>query len=128
MKYLLDTHAFLWFIAGDERLSTNARALIENDNNQLFLSLASIWEMAIKKSLGRLILPEPFADFIIEQISVNGFHLLGITFSHVSKIGTLPFHHRDPFDRLIVCQSITENLPVISKDQFFSSYDISCHW
>ena len=102
MKLLLDTHAFLWFIAGSERLSATARELIEDSANQPFLSAASLWEMAIKLSLGRLHLGRPFEELIPEQMRLNGIQLLGIEIEHVTPVTTLPFHHRDPFDRLIV--------------------------
>lgn len=105
MKLLLDTHAFLWFIGGDERLSPAARALIEDGTNDVFLSVASLWEMAIKISLGRLQLAQPFEIFIPNQLSLNHIELLGVTISHVARVAVLPFYHRDPFDRLLVAQA-----------------------
>lgn len=95
MKLLLDTHTFLWFIGGDERLSPTARTLIEDLSNDVYLSVASLWEMAIKISLGRLRLAQPFETFIPHQLSLNRIGLLGITISHVAKVATLPFHHRE---------------------------------
>ena len=102
MNLLLDTHAFLWFIEGSERFSATARDLIEDSANQPFLSAASLWEMAIKLSLGRLHLGRPFEELIPKQMRLNGIQLLGIELEHVTPVTTLPFHHRDPFDRLIV--------------------------
>lgn len=105
---LLDTLAFLWFIDGDERLTPTARALIEDLNNDVYLSVASLWEIAIKISLGRLQLAQPFATFIPHQLSINQIGLLGMTISHMTIIASLPFHHRDPFDRLLVAQAQIE--------------------
>jgi PIN domain nuclease of toxin-antitoxin system len=99
VNLLLDTHAFLWFIAGSERLGATARDLIEDSASQPFLSAASLWEMAIKLSLDRLHLGRPFEDLIPEQMRLNGIQLLGIEVEHVTPMTTLPFHHRDPFDR-----------------------------
>lgn len=93
MKLLLDTHSFLWFIGGDVRLSPTARTLIEDVTNAVFLSVASLWEMAIKISLGRLQLVQPFETFIPQQLSLNRIGLLGITISHTAKVATLPFHN-----------------------------------
>jgi PIN domain nuclease of toxin-antitoxin system len=101
VNLLLDTHAFLWFIAGSERLSATARELIEDSVSQPFLSAASLWEMASKLSLGRLHLGLPFEDLIPEQMHLNGIQLLGIELEHVTPVTTLPFHHRNP---LTACQ------------------------
>jgi len=128
MKLLLDTHAFLWFIGGDERLSPSARVLIENVSNDAYLSVASLWEMAIKISLGRLQLAQPFETFIPHQLSLNRIGLLGITMSHTAKVATLPFHHRDPFDRLLVAQAQVEQMPLVSSDPAFDAYSITRLW
>jgi PIN domain nuclease of toxin-antitoxin system len=128
MIYLLDTHTFLWFINDDPALSSNARLLIEASENIIFLSAASVWEIAIKVSLGRLEIPSPFADFINEQLRKSGINLLEIKTEHAGKVVTLPFHHRDPFDRLIIAQAISENIPIIGKDLVFESYGIECLW
>jgi PIN domain nuclease of toxin-antitoxin system len=93
VKLLLDTHAFLWFIGGSESLSQTARALIEDPTNQSFLSIASLWETAIKLSLGKLSLGEPFEALIPAQMSLNGIELLGIALPHVATVARLPFHH-----------------------------------
>jgi PIN domain nuclease of toxin-antitoxin system len=98
MRLLLDTHAFLWFIMGSANLSVNARALIENPANERLLSIASLWEIAIKTSLGKLALAGSFDELIPAQLSLNGIDLLSIKVSHLSTLTTLPFHHRDPFD------------------------------
>ncbi|MBV9387184.1 MAG: type II toxin-antitoxin system VapC family toxin [Chroococcidiopsidaceae cyanobacterium CP_BM_ER_R8_30] len=101
MKLLLDTHSFLWFIDGNFKLSINARMLIEDVSNQSMLSVASLWEMAIKVSIGKLSLDQPFETLIPREMSLNSIGLLEISFSHTAVVATLPFHHRDPFDRLL---------------------------
>ena len=128
MNILLDTHAFLWFIAGSDELSARARELIEDENNVLFLSAASLWEMAIKVGLGKLTLNEPFETLIPEQLSTNGFQILNINVSHTAKVINLPFHHRDPFDRLLIAQAITEEIPIISSDEIFDEYGVTRFW
>jgi PIN domain nuclease of toxin-antitoxin system len=128
VKLLLDTHAFLWFIAGSERLSATARELIEESANQPFLSAASRWEMAIKLSLDRLHLGHPFEDLIPEQMRLNGIQHLGIELEHVTPVTTLPFHHRDPFDRLLVAQAMVEQMPIVSADPAFDAYPIQRLW
>src|SRR2546423_14790505 len=100
MRILLDTHSFLYFIDGNPNLSVQARELIEDLNNEKFISKASLWEMAIKVSIGKLTLADRFEDLIPQQIALNGFDLLNIEMQHVSVVAHLPFHHRDPFDRL----------------------------
>lgn len=102
MKLLLDTHSFIWFIEDNPFLSLRARTLIEEPTSEVLLSVASVWEMAIKVSLGRLQLSQPFELFIPHQLLLNDITLLDITLNHTLKIATLPFHHRDPFDRLLI--------------------------
>jgi PIN domain nuclease of toxin-antitoxin system len=128
MKVLLDTHAFLWFIMGSADLSVNARALIEDPANERLLSVASLWEIAIKTSLGKLTLSAPFDELIPAQLKLNGIDLLNIKVDHLSTLTTLPFHHRDPFDRLIIAQAIVEKLPVVSLDGAFDTYGVTRHW
>ena len=128
MICLLDTHTFLWFINDDPALSSNAKSLIESPENIIFLSAASVWEIAIKVSLGRLEIPSPFADFINEQLQKNSISLLEIKTEHTGKVVTLPFHHRDPFDRLIIAQAASEGIPIIGKDIVFDNYEIQRLW
>ncbi|RPJ19468.1 MAG: type II toxin-antitoxin system VapC family toxin [Desulfobacteraceae bacterium] len=128
MRVLLDTHSFLWFIAGSPMLSQSAKTCIEDAANEKLISIASIWEMAIKISIGRLSLSEPFERFIPHQIQMNGFDLLPILFDHLAPLTSLPFHHRDPFDRLLVSQCITEKCAIISRDAAFDSYQIERLW
>src|ERR1700704_3050184 len=119
MRLLLDTHAFLWFIMGSANLSANARSLIENPANERLLSVASLWEIAIKTSLGKLTLSVPFDQLVPAQLQLNGIDLLNIKVDHLSSLVTLPFHHHDPFDRLIIAQGLVEKLPIISLDSAF---------
>lgn len=128
MKYLLDTHTFLWFINDDASLSSTANALIEDPENTIYLSVASIWEMAIKVSLDKLEMPSPFTEFIDEQLNENTIILLNIKTTHTGIVATLPFHHRDPFDRLIIAQSKVEDISVIGKDAIFNDYGIKRLW
>jgi PIN domain nuclease of toxin-antitoxin system len=124
---LLDTHTLIWFINGDTELSKKARELIEADNSINFISIASLWEIAIKVSLGKLQLNTSFEE-INRQIEINGFQWLPITFDHTLILSKLPFHHRDPFDRMIIAQSIANNLTIISRDSNFKNYEINVFW
>jgi PIN domain nuclease of toxin-antitoxin system len=128
VKLLLDTHAFLWFIAGNTALSRKCRTLIEDDDNQKFVSIASITEIAIKTSLGKLSLKHPFDEIIPQQLRRNNFYLHPFTIEHAILLSKLPFHHRDPFDRMIVAQSLVENLPVLSNDGALDAYGIKRIW
>lgn len=128
MKYLLDTHSLIWFIGGDVQLSSNARQLIDDEENELFISVASLWEMAIKFSIGKLNLGLPFETLFPEQLENNSIGILGITVEHLKAVCNLPFHHRDPFDRLIIVQSQVEKLPIISTDTIFDSYGVKREW
>jgi PIN domain nuclease of toxin-antitoxin system len=128
MRILIDTHTFLWFIDDHPALSTTARSSIEDENNDVLLSIASIWEMAIKISLGRLKLNGSFEPYIAEQLRLNHITLLPITLQHIAAIATLPFHHKDPFDRLIIAQGLIEKIPNIGIDAAFDAYPITRLW
>lgn len=129
MRFLLDTSSFLWFVDDDRRLSTRAADLIESSTNDIHLSLASIWEIAIKVNLQRgLELRRPFPEFIDYQLNTNRFELLHINVAHLKRVANLPLHHRDPFDRLLIAQSQVENIPVITNDAAFDYYDIQRVW
>lgn len=128
MKYLLDTHTLLWFLTGDKKLSAKARGLMENSRNAKFLSIVSLWEIAIKVSLGKLVLDKPFERLFPDQLHFNRIELLDITVDSLIKLATLPFHHRDPFDRLIIAQALVEGLPIIGADGAFDAYGISREW
>jgi PIN domain nuclease of toxin-antitoxin system len=128
MNLLLDTHAFLWFIAGNSSLSRKARAAIEDQNNGVLLSVASLWEIAIKVSLGKITLSESFDKFIPEQLTANGIELIDISVEHTALVANMPFHHRDPFDRLIAAQAKVENIILVSSDEIFDAYEIPRLW
>lgn len=128
MRALLDTNVFLWFISGSDRLSVNARNYITDFQNELILSMASLWEIAIKTSLNKLELLHPFDQLIPSQLEENAVEVLPIDLNHLSNVISLPFHHRDPFDRLIIAQCITENLPVITCDAAFQKYPVNMIW
>jgi PIN domain nuclease of toxin-antitoxin system len=128
MKLLLDTHSFLWFVQGDPRLSATARRLAEDPVNDRFLSVASVWEMGIKMSVGKLRLESAIETFIPQQLQVNGMGLLSITVDHVAAIILLPFHHRDPFDRLLVAQAQAEQMALVSGDSALDAYNITRLW
>ena len=128
MRLLLDTHTFLWFIGGDAALSPYARQLIEDRTNERLLSIASLWEMAIKASLGRLTLTLSFTDLVAEHMHGNAIELFEILPHHLDVLTTLPFHHKDPFDRMIIAQSQAENIPILSRDSAFDDYAIRRLW
>ena len=128
MKLLLDTHTFLWFIGGDPRLNRYVRQLIEEFSNERWLSLASLWEMSIKVSLGKLKVPLPFTKLVTEHVHGNAIKVLNIMPEHLDTLRILPFYHKDPFDRLIIAQAISENIPILSQDGNFDSYPIQRFW
>lgn len=128
MRYLLDTHALIWFLGGRPELSEHARQLIEDSNNELLVSIASLWEMAIKSSIGKLTLERPFDKLFPAQLDQNSIDVLPITLDHLNAVCDLPFHHRDPFDRLIVAQALVEHIPVLSVEMVFDSYQVKREW
>ena len=125
MNLLLDTHAFLWFIAGDARLKEEAKAHIKDTKNTVWLSVASLWEISIKTSLEKLSLAGPFTTLIPQQLRHNKIDTLSISFTHLATLQTLPFHHRDPFDRLIIVQAQSEGLTLVTKDADIMKYSVS---
>lgn len=125
MSYLLDTHTFLWYVDNDDKLGDEVKNIISNPNNSIFLSIVSVWEMAIKVSIKKLEVPLPIAGFIREQLGINDITLLNIRVEHMDEVVELPFHHRDPFDRLIIAQAITEKMPIIGYDRAFEDYDVT---
>jgi len=128
MRMLLDTHTFIWAATLDDRLSPKARSLLLDSDNELFLSTASVWEMAIKSSIGKLILNQPIEQTINEQIQVNGLHIINIEPAHALAVASLPWHHRDPFDRLLICQSKLEKLTILGRDSAMDNYDVDRIW
>jgi len=127
LTYLLDTHAFLWFVSGDDRLSRKARLAAEQEDAELVLSAASVWEMAIKSNLGRLHFSVPLDRYLAEKLA-EGFRLLPVEWQHAAAVETLPKHHRDPFDRLLIAQAAAERLTVLTADPIFKTYGVKVLW
>jgi PIN domain nuclease of toxin-antitoxin system len=127
MKLLLDTHTFLWFIDANPRLSLQAKALLESDAD-LLLSVGSLWEISIKVSTGKLTLAQPFDIFVPQQLADNDIEILPISLAHLGVVSMLPFHHRDPFDRLLIAQAMIEQLPIVSVDTAFDAYSVARLW
>jgi PIN domain nuclease of toxin-antitoxin system len=128
MRLLLDTHTFLWFVWGSVHLSTAARAIIEDTANQVFVSVASIWEIAIKVGIGKLALAEPMDAFLVIGLDDTDVDLLPIERDHIIQVAALPLHHRDPFDRMLIAQAIVEQVPLVSADPAFDAYSITRIW
>ena len=128
MKVLLDTHVFLWWITDDPRLSPRARGIIADGANVAFLSAASGWEIAIKAKLGRLRLPDNPEHFILKQLELNAIEVLPVQMSHALHVYALPYHHRDPFDRLLIAQAQLEKLPILTADPQISRYLVEVIW
>ncbi|MBI2897571.1 MAG: type II toxin-antitoxin system VapC family toxin [Deltaproteobacteria bacterium] len=128
MKLLLDTHAFLWFLAGDRRLSGTARRRIEDSRHERFLSIASVWEMAIKSSLGKLELGDPLAEVVDQGTRENGILLLRVSKEHALGVADLPWHHRDPFDRLLAAQALLDGMSIVGQDHAFEAYGVARVW
>ena len=129
MNFLLDTCTLLWFIGEYEKLSPDAILILEDSSNAVFLSYASIWEIAIKFSAGRLEIFQPsFSQFVSEEVEGYDFQRLPIDIQHIQQVAELPFHHRDPFDRLIIAQSMVEDIPIITSDGAFDHYPIARIW
>lgn len=127
MSFLLDTHTFLWFVSGDDQLPKSVVKNIENINEPCYLSPASLWEITIKQQLGKLKLHISLKE-LFEYAERNQIETIPINHLHLLTLSKLPFHHKDPFDRLIISQAITENLTLISKDQTFSKYKVKQIW
>jgi PIN domain nuclease of toxin-antitoxin system len=127
-RYLLDTHTFLWFVDNDPKLSAKAPGEIRNPNNEIFLSLISVWEIVIKVSIGKLSFSMPFESSLMFQLNTNGIQLLDLKLEHLTEALNLPLHHREPFDRLLIAQAISENLDFITVDSLFKPYPINIVW
>ena len=128
MRYLLDTHTFLWWIVDSDLLSRRVREIISDGANTLYLSAASGWEIAIKAELGRLQLPDEPGKVIPEQMSLNTIVGLPIQMSHALHVHSLPKHHRDPFDRMLIAQSQVEQLPILTSDPDLAKYEVEVVW
>jgi PIN domain nuclease of toxin-antitoxin system len=127
-RLLLDTHAFLWWTNDAPELSEAARQAISKADNECFLSVVSCWEMAIKSSLGKLSLSKPVERFVLDQVTENGFLMLNIELRHAAKVESLPYHHRDPFDRLLIGQAISDDLTLVSADRMLLHYGVKLIW
>jgi len=128
MKVLLDTHTFLWWITDDPKLSLRVRGIINDGENEIFISAITGWEIAIKAQIGRLKLPDQPQHFILEQLKINGMKSLPIEMRHALHISTLPIHHQDPFDRILIAQAQMEELSILSADPQFGKYDVTIIW
>lgn len=128
MRVLLDTHAFLWWVRDDGRLSGRARDALSDAGNELLFSVVSGWEIAIKAQLGKLRASRDIGAYLSEQLSINSMQVLPIYLSHTVRVADLPNHHRDPFDRLLVAQALVEDLPLVSVDPEISRYPVEVIW
>lgn len=124
MRFLLDTNAFLWWRSGSDRLSTRVSDRIGDPDNDIVVSIASLWEIAIKRGLGKLRFLEDFEEVMTDE----GFALLNVTYAHLRMLGDLPQHHRDPFDRLLISQSLAERIPIVTDDRAFTAYGVGIIW
>ena len=127
MNLIVDTHALIWFLTDNKKLPTKAKQIIENKENNCFVSIATYWEIGIKNSIGRLALNVDL-ETIFQIIEETGFEILLITTQQILRNSRLEFHHQDPFDRIIIAQSLTENMPIITKDGEFEKYEVSLIW
>lgn len=121
MQYLLDSHTFLWYISGNSDLSSKAKSIIETENSELLISIASLWEISIKYGLGKLEINGTY-DSIAEDLMENDIEILPIDFVHTKVQANLPLHHKDPFDRILISQALSENIDIIGKDEVFDLY------
>ena len=126
MKVLLDTHTFIWAITDERRLSPRARSLIAS--SEVWWSVVSLWEAIQKAQVGKLSLPLPAGPFLTGELRSNHVRLLPVSLSHVLRVEELPLHHRDPFDRLLIAQSIEEGSPIITADPWFARYPVDVIW
>ncbi|WP_020600805.1 type II toxin-antitoxin system VapC family toxin [Spirosoma panaciterrae] len=127
MRLLLDTHTLLWFYGGDESLSDNLRRLISDPNNLCYISVASLWEITIKIGIGKLDIDSPITE-LFSFLERNQIWVIPIELGHLLQLQQLPFHHKDPFDRLILAQALSENLPIATRDSVFNKYGLTIIW
>jgi PIN domain nuclease of toxin-antitoxin system len=126
MRVLIDTNVFLWGIQHEDMLSRPVQALLPKSD--VWISVASLWEIIANMRVGKLILPAPVGDYLSEKLKANGVLVLPITFSHVRRLEELPLHHRDPFDRILIAQSLDEDVPVVTSDPWFKQYPVQVVW
>ena len=127
MKALLDTHTFLWAISGNPKLSRRAKEVFTGPSD-LWLSAASVWEILIKVQVGKMDLPLPAGPYIVKKLAENQIEILPVTLDHVLCLESLPSHHSDPFDRILIAQSIEEGWPVVTADSAFEHYPVQVIW
>ena len=128
MKLLFDTHTFIWWDSEPEKLPADLLALCQDPTHRLILSVASVWEMQIKLQLGKLALKKPLAELIADQQEANGVEVLPVTLEHVLALDRLPAHHRDPFDRLLISQTLVEDTLLLTRDPAIVLYDVETRW
>ena len=128
MRLLLDTHTFIWLDNAPDRLSQQVRSAIEDMDNSLLLSMVSIWEIQIKVQLGKLDIQNSVANLVERQLEINEIELLPITLPHIFELSNLPFHHRDPFDRLLISQARVDALALVTNDEDISKYSVNVLW
>ena len=128
MRLLLDTHALLWFVEDNTRLSARARRRIEAEQGRVLVSAVSLWEIAIKSSLGKLTMKVPFDELVTEQLQRNAMEILPIAPPHLTRLHALPFHHHDPFDRMLAAQALAELMTLVSCDTAFDAYGVTRLW
>lgn len=128
MPYLLDTHVLIWYAEGNEKLSETARQIVDNFEEERFISIASIWEMSIKSSLQKIQLEPSFSAFIQKEFDLLAYKLLPVELPHTIQAEKLPFFHRDPFDRMIIAQAMVEGIPIVSTDKVFDDYGVERIW
>ena len=128
MKVLIDTHTFLWWNTGDLLLSVQAKEIIADGRNEVYLSAASVWEIVIKTAKARLILPEAPAQYISKRMSLYRFKSMPIQISHAAHVYELPPYHNDPFDRMLIAQSRLESIPLVTRDEEIQRYDLETIW
>jgi PIN domain nuclease of toxin-antitoxin system len=126
MKVLLDTHTLLWALTDESKLSERVRKLLPQADT--WFSVASLWEILIKARIGKMPLPQPTGPFVMSKLQLNGVRLLNVTQDHVLRVESLPDHHRDPFDRMLIAQSLEERIPVITGDRVFALYPVELIW
>ena len=127
-QYLLDTHTLIWWVDNSDRIPSKVKKILSSTENICYFSLASSWEMSIKSSIGKLKLSVSVCNYVVQHLSLNDFKQLDITLNHATAVEKLPFHHRDPFDRLLLAQAIEEKLVILSADKIFDRYDIKRIW
>lgn len=126
MRILIDTHVLLWGLQDERRLSEPVRNLLPVED--IWISVASLWEILAKVQVGKLALPKPVGDYLTEKLTTNGVSVLSLTFAHVKRLEELPLHHRDPFDRILIAQSLEEKLPLVTADPLFKKYSVHLIW